>query len=247
VLVGCAPHVCADIAAVTGRPIDAVFNLPYVPDHRKLRSLAARDAPELPDHRYIVGACGTADHRKGLDLWLELVAEVAPAVAPLDPHFVWIGADPPVEFAEWASRTSLGDRVTFTGSLENPYPWLAALDVFTLTSREDPYPVVVLEAMALGRPVVGFAVGDVPVQVGQAGRLVAPMATREAADAVIELLEHPAERSRLGQAAAERVRHDFSYESFTTAIQRHALDAVPDRRRPGERPASRAGHHAERP
>jgi glycosyltransferase involved in cell wall biosynthesis len=246
VLVGCAPLVCADMAAVTGRPVDAVLNLPYVPDQKKVLALASRDVPELPDHGFLVGACGTADSRKGVDLWLELVAHVAPSVASLDPHFVWIGADAPSEFADWASRTSLGDRVTFTGSLENPYPWLAALDVFTFTSREDQYPLVVLEAMALGRPVVGFAVGDVPAQVGQAGRLVPPLATREAADAVIELLEHPAERSLLGEAAEERVRHHFSLESFTGAIQRHTLDAIPDRRRPRETPTNRAGHHAQR-
>jgi glycosyltransferase involved in cell wall biosynthesis len=158
-------------------------------------------------------------------LWLELVAHVAPAVADLDPHFVWIGGPPPGDVAAWKASSGLGDRVTFTGSVDNPYPWLAALDVFTLTSRQDQFPLVVLEAMHLGRPVVAFAVGDVAAQIDGAGRLVPPLSTAAAAEAVIALLRDPDARSRLGQAARTRAREHFPMAGFASSVEALATDS----------------------
>ena len=59
----------------------------------------------------------------------------------------------------------------FLGEIENPYPLFDRMDVFTVTSRADPFPLVVLEAMALGKPVVGFAEGGVPEQLDTTGIL----------------------------------------------------------------------------
>ncbi len=164
-----------DLADLTGRPPTDVVCLLSVPDRSRIVDQAGRGGgPALPAAGVLVGACGSASEAKGADLWLEMVARIAPEVADLDPRFLWIGADPPADFAEWAAPDDLRQRVTFTGSLENPYPGLAALDVFTLTSRADPFPLVVLEAMHLGRAVVAFAVGDVPSQIGDAGTLMPP-------------------------------------------------------------------------
>lgn len=225
ILVGCAPQACESLAEVTGRRRDEVEFLPSVPDSTRVVALA-RDQPVEREGGILIGACGTADRRKGVDLWLELVAQVGWAAVDLDPHFVWIGGDAPDNFLEWSSATGLGARVTFTGSLENPYPWLAALDVFTLTSRADPFPLVVLEAMHLGRPVVAFAVGDVPSQIGDTGRLIPPLDVADAADAVIELLRDESERCRLGDAAAARAREQFTMTDFSRGVQRIANDAM---------------------
>ena len=48
------------------------------------------------------------------------------------------------------------DAVHFVGELENPHPLLNACDLFCLPSREDPFPLVMLEAGALGKPMVCF-------------------------------------------------------------------------------------------
>jgi glycosyltransferase involved in cell wall biosynthesis len=219
VLVGCAPRVCTDLASITRRPPNEVVCLPSVPDRERILRLAGGREPTPPTVAVLVGACGSASASKGVDLWLEMVARIAPEVADLDPRFVWIGAEPPAEFAEWTATHGLVDRVTFTGSMENPYPRIAALDVFTLTSRVDPFPLVVLEAMHLGRPVVAFDVGDVPSQIGDTGRVVPPLDVGRAADAVISLLRQPQERSRLGGAAAARAREQFPAATFTETVR----------------------------
>lgn len=227
VLVGCAPRVCADLAALAHRPQSEVVCLPSVPDRDRILELACRGGgPRPPEAGVLVGACGSASNSKGVDLWLDMVARVAPELADLDPRFVWIGTDPPADFAQWAATHGLRQRVTFTGSLENPYPWLAALDVFTLTSRTDSFPLVVLEAMHLGRAVVAFAVGDVPEQIGETGRVVPSLDVGRAANAVISLLRDPEERSRLGAAAAARAREHFPSADFTIAVQQLAAEAI---------------------
>jgi glycosyltransferase involved in cell wall biosynthesis len=151
-----------------------------------------------------------------------MVAIIAEEAADLDPYFIWVGADPPPEFDAWSSQTGLGNRVMFTGSLANPYPWMASLDVSTLTSRWESGPLVVLEAMALGVPVVAFAVGSVPNQIGDTGRVVSEQDPLAAATEVMSLLRDRTARSSLGAAAAARVRDLFQWTDFATAVEQVA-------------------------
>lgn len=218
VLVGCAPQVCNDLAALTHRHRSDVVCLLSVPNRDRILTLA-RAETEPPTVGVLVGGCGSASASKGVDLWLETVAKVAPEVSDLDPHFLWIGAEPPADFAEWANAHGLRHRVTFSGSLENPYPSMASLDVFTLTSRVDPFPLVVLEAMHLGRAVVALDVGDVTNQVGDAGRVVPPLDVDAAVTAVIDLLRDSTERTRLGAAAAARARDHFPAADFNASVR----------------------------
>jgi glycosyltransferase involved in cell wall biosynthesis len=147
-----------------------------------------------------------------------MVAMVAARTADLRPYFVWVGGETPAEFESWAAQTDLGNRVTFTGSVANPFPWLAAFDVFTLTSRADPFPLTVLEAMTLGLPIVAFAVGDVSYQIGQAGRIVAAESPDDAAEEVVSLLRDPEVRRSLGRAGLDRVKTHFAWSDFEAVV-----------------------------
>jgi glycosyltransferase involved in cell wall biosynthesis len=94
------------------------------------------------------------------------------------------------------------------------------MDVFTLPSREDPFPLVVLEAMALARPVVGFDVGGVREQLDDTGVVVDAEDVSAMANAVVALLDDEAERRRLGALAAERVRSLYDIGPFRAHIKR---------------------------
>ena len=82
------------------------------------------------------------------------------------------------------------------------------MDVFALTSREDPFPLVMLEAAAAGVPLVCFAGGGGAPEFVQpdAGHVAAYLDVAGMAAAVSDLLEREEERQRMGQIAAERVR-----------------------------------------
>jgi glycosyltransferase involved in cell wall biosynthesis len=229
VLAGCAPAICEALAEVTGCSVADVQWLPPTPDVVRLKRLATeRPGATLPSAGVIVGAVGTADARKGVDLWLDLAARVASKAAELDPHFVWVGGVAPFDFTTWAESTGMGGKVTFTGAMTNPYPVMAAFDVFTLTSRVDPFPLVVLEAMALELPVVAFNVGDVPLQLGNAGRVVPAGAVETAAVEVTSLLRDRPVRTRVGREGASRVKDHYSRTEFAKSVARMASDAVAD-------------------
>lgn len=88
--------------------------------------------------------------------------------------------------------------------------------VFCLPSHFDPYPLVVLEAMAHGLPVVAAPICGVPEMVldHATGLLVehGPDGIQQLADALVSLLEHPAEAHRLGAAGRRRVEERFRWQ-----------------------------------
>ena len=160
----------------------------------------------------VVGGVGTMDWRKGPDLFVQLAAMVTRRLPDADVHFVWAGGDAggPTRggLLMDARRLGLGDRIKFVGPLEQLAELFAAMDVFALTSREDPFPLVMLEAAAAGIPLVCFAGGGGAPEFAHpdAGRVAAYLDVAGMAAAVSDLLEREEERQRMGQIAAERVR-----------------------------------------
>jgi glycosyltransferase involved in cell wall biosynthesis len=215
ILVACSPSVRIELADLAGVGGDDVVLLPSVPDETEVRTRAA----DPPDRDYaadqlVVGCCGTVESRKGADLWLESARLVLTAMPGAPVRFVWVGEVAQPELVQGAPG-----QVQFLGPSDNPYSHLRRFDVATLPSRDDPFPLVVLEAMALGTPVVAFSVGGVAEQVGDAGVLVPPQDVEGLATAVVKLLESPDERRRLGDEARRRVQSRFSTVTFRTQLE----------------------------
>ena len=225
-LVGCSPSVCADLAAFARQPVQSVACLRSVPNRDRVLTLAGAGHVDIPAHGLLVGACGVANSGKGIDLWLEMAAQLGPELRDLEPLFLWIGGTTPREFAAWSADGPCSERVRFVGPVDNPYPWLAALDIFVLPSRADSFPLVVIEAMLLGKPVVAFSVGDVAEQVGDAGTLIPPLAVDSLAAAVAGLARDPVERKRLGEAGRRRAEALFPINGFTSGVRRIASSVI---------------------
>ncbi len=117
--------------------------------------LDARGNVFKPGERLIVGMCGHASPRKGADIFLETAA----AVPQCD--FIWIGGWRPEETADNDVYPDFLKRrlpnFFVTGAVDNPYPYMQGLDMFFLSSREDPNPVVIAEALVLGVPILCFS------------------------------------------------------------------------------------------
>ncbi len=151
--------------------------------------------------------------RKGFDLFVQLALLVRGRAAPTDSpvYFAWLGGTEGrlvgEEFAHDVGRAGLADRVFALGAKADPVPWIAGFDVLALTSREDPYPLVCLEAAAAGVPTVCFdRAGGMPEFVaGDCGRAVPYLDLPAMAEAVLDLLGDPAECRRLGHNARRKV------------------------------------------
>ncbi|MGH9056380.1 MAG: glycosyltransferase [Acidimicrobiales bacterium] len=165
-----------------------------------------------------VVACGTADQRKGTDLWIEVARQVWAVMGDRCPRFEWIGLDEGGRFETLARESHLDDKVEFIGAVENPYPMIAAATVVTVPSRQDAFPLVVLEAMALRKPVVAFDIGGIREQLDDTGMLVSPGDVAAMAAAVVGLLGDDQSRRSLGDAAALRVEELFEIGTFRRSV-----------------------------
>jgi len=115
---------------------------------------------------------------------------------------------------------------------------IAAADVFVLPSLAEPFGLVLLEAMALGRPVVATRAGG-PLEIvvdGQTGLLVPPASPPALAEAIRGLLADPDGRRRMGENGLARYRDRFTAERMARATAGVYLDITePSSREPSSR------------
>ncbi len=177
----------------------------------------------LPAAAHLVMGCGIGmPFRKGADLFID-VARRLQQRGEADAHLCWVGAFPADEHDQehgaWSAHLARvqAERlpVIFLGVQDDVTPYLQAADVFLLTSREDPFPLVALEAAQCGVPIVCFAeAGGMPALVESDAGAVVPFADVEAmAEEVAALCADDARRTALGARARHKV-----LTRFTTAI-----------------------------
>jgi glycosyltransferase involved in cell wall biosynthesis len=172
----------------------------------------------IPPDALLVGGVGTMDWRRGPDLFVQLAAMVTRRLNDRDIRFVWVGGDSGGpnrgELLVDAKRLGLGDQISFIGPLDRPTELFAAMDVFALTSREDPFPLVMLEAASAGVPLVCFAGGGGAPEfaIPDAGLVSAYLDVADMAESVVRLLQREDERHSMGQVAAARVRKGHTVE-----------------------------------
>ena len=118
-------------------------------------------------------------------------------------------------------ESDLVDTVRLLGRREDARALLAAADVVVNPSDVEGLPIVVLEAMALGRPIVATSVGGVPtiVRDRDTGLLVPPSDPGALAGGVVELLADRALAISLGGASQQLVDEEFSLEAMVTAVE----------------------------
>ena len=154
--------------------------------------------------RTVVVGCGEASWRKGTDLFVDVIARLS-GLRPV--RAGWIGRRPRAfgrQLDSDARALGIGESLTWVGEVEDPIPYLAAADVLVMTSREDPQPLVLLEAALAGTPTVAFDLGGLAEFIGSGAALGAPFPdTAEAARAADRLLRQGAEQSRLVERARQ--------------------------------------------
>ena len=127
-----------------------------------------------------------------------------------------------------AAALGLAGRVHFTGLQTDVRPIYADLDALAVPSWEEPFGLVVVEAMAMRVPVAAYRAGGIPeiVRDGVDGLLAAPRATGELAAALERLLGDAVLRRRLGAAGRERASTQFTPEGQArdvAALYRHLV------------------------
>jgi glycosyltransferase involved in cell wall biosynthesis len=211
------------LAAGIGRPGQFV-TIPSGVDLAALHAAAGsgprfRDAIGAPAAAPLLGAVSRLVPIKGLHHLLAAMPEI---LRRLPAARLVIAGDGEERAALEAQAAAVGmiPRVHFLGFRTDVAAILSALDVFVLPSLNEGLGKALVEAMALGVPVVATRVGGVPevVEDGRQGILVPPADPAALAKAIVALLEDPARAASMGAAGRARAPH-FSAEVM---LARHA-------------------------
>lgn len=158
---------------------------------------------------FVVGAMGAISERKGIDLYIDVCKQVVSVNSSI--KFIWIGAFESSE-QETRLKTIIKDRqletnVIFVGPLDYSIYNFAAFDILFLSSREDTYPLVVLEAAMMKVPTICFSGsgGIVEFIKDDAGWIIEDFSTNCAADKIIELQKKSDVVHLRGDQAFDRV------------------------------------------
>jgi glycosyltransferase involved in cell wall biosynthesis len=187
---------------------------------------AFRSRHGVPEDVYVVGFAGRLVEDKDPVLFLETAALVARSC----PHarFVVVG-DGPLRHVlmERARRLGLDRRLTITGLLPRTSAPAGRFDVLALTSRSEGSPLIVLEAMAAGVPVVATQVGDVPYQVchGATGFVARSRDPAELAALTLRLADSGV-RERFGHNGRDHVAQHFAIEGMVARTARVYQESI---------------------
>ena len=157
----------------------------------------------------LLGATGRLDKQKGFAYLIEAMAQLKRT----DARLVILGEGPERKHLEaLVRRHELEKTVMLPGERPEIASWLSAFDAYCLPSLWEGLPNSLLEAMALGLPVVASAVDGVPEAVtnGKTGLLVPPASPAALAKALKELAGDPARRAALGAAAHAEIAEKFT-------------------------------------
>lgn len=171
----------------------------------------------------LVGVVGNVIPRKGHLYLVRALPRVLGAIPSA--RLVVIGNEASPEYVARvkaaAGQLGVAGRIVWAGHRADIRRALAGLDLCVLASVEESFPLVLLEAMAAGLPVVATAVGGVPecMRPGETGLLVPPADSGALAEAIITLLADPNRCRAFGQAAADWARQRFSPEGQVARIE----------------------------
>ncbi|MEW6716688.1 MAG: glycosyltransferase family 4 protein [Chloroflexota bacterium] len=188
--------------------------------------LSFRHEYHIPGNVPVVGMVARMRPWKGHKRFLQAMAQVS--INYPQAYFLIVGGalfhpedSYPDTLKQLAWELGLGDRVIFTGHLDDVRPALCAMDVFVHPGDPEPFGLVILEAMASALPVVGFNHGALSeiILSRETGILVTPGDVAGLAGAVECLLADEKIRSNYGQNGRQRLETHFHIRNMVAKIE----------------------------
>ncbi|NNE66515.1 MAG: glycosyltransferase family 4 protein [Pyrinomonadaceae bacterium] len=173
----------------------------------------------FPRDAFLVGASGLLEWRKAPEIFISIAERVTRHYPELPIYFVWVGGadknDHSLFCADFdVTKLGLSERVKFLPHCRDPERYFAALDLFALVSREDPFPLVCLESAVFDVPILCFDnAGGMPEFVEQdCGAILPYLDVAAFAAKIVELFKNRELRLKLGRNAGEKVRKHHDVE-----------------------------------
>jgi len=199
-------------------PAERVVVVPHGIDLRDYQEVLP--PPQLATATLRVIMIGRLQPSKGVDVLLEAWSRVGNRFP--DAELLLVGGEGEAQYRELAQSLGIAKRVLFVGYQRDVRPFLAASDLLVLASRAEGFPYVLLQAMAMGKPVVATRVAGTGecVDDGVSGILVPIEDPASLADAIIRLLEDKSLRETMGEAGRRLIAARYSWnESVKTFLR----------------------------
>lgn len=209
-------HAIADRLINSGVPANRIV---VVPNGVNLELLEPASTPDMRQNlgietgEVVLGFLGRFAPVKRIDVLLAAIGRTPPDNRPDRVLLAGDGPSMPEVRAEIERDSWLSDHCKLLGTVDNVPEFLATIDYLVLPSESEGLPNVVLEAMAMERPVVATRVSDVPRLIGDTGFLAQPKNTESLAEALTAMHELGAVgRQDLGRRARARVKGEYAVE-----------------------------------
>lgn len=186
-------------------------------------SLKVKTELDLKPGTFVVGASGYVDWRKGADIFIQLAKNFLTQYPGADVLFLWVGGitdSERIKVEYDLEKLSLTKAVKFIGARPNPADYFDLFDVFTMVSREDPFPLVCMECASLAKPILCFEnAGGMPEFVSDdAGFVVPYMDVASMSDKINLLLHNETLKLSLGKNAQVKIKSKFLKEESIEKI-----------------------------
>ena len=174
----------------------------------------------IPDnHRLVVHVANFTPKKRHEDLVqaARLVIDQEPQVS-----FLLVGQGPlEPDIKAQVKNLHLENNVIFAGFRTDAPRIIGSADVFVLPSQFEGLPIAMLEAMALGRPVIASRVGGVPEVIldGVDGLLIDPLRPDQLAEKLLTVMRTPELREKLSNNAVQKVREHFSVKRMVESTE----------------------------
>lgn len=172
-----------------------------------------RDLPIKVDG-FIIGTCARLTKKKGINYLIEAFQKVR--VYYKDVHLVIIGDGEERVNLERLITKDNKNYIHFLGNLEEASSYFHNFHLFVLPSLNEPFGIVILEAMSQKLPVIATNVGGIPEIIvdGESGLLVPPKNSEKLAEAVLMLIQNKELRIRIGENGYIRFKEKFTIEKM---------------------------------
>jgi glycosyltransferase involved in cell wall biosynthesis len=216
-------YVRTELTALHGLKSDRLRVIPFGIDTHQPSAEEANEARRelgIDGRASVVGCIARLTRRKGHSYLLKAI----PAILAKHPaaYFLFVGEGPDRQHLEqMAGELRVADRVRFIGRRTDITRLIAACRLTVLPSIQEEFGIVLLESLAVGRPVIATRVGGIPEVVtdGYNGVLVNPRSAEELASAIDAMLDNTRFTEELGTNGRQTVAERFSTHQFLAEME----------------------------
>lgn len=161
-----------------------------------------------------VGILARLSEEKNHEFFLE-VANAMQDVPHVEFHIAGEGPEK-ARILEHIKRLGLQNKVKMAGHVSQPETFIKEMDMLLLTSKREVFPMVIIEAMAIGTPIISIDRGGIKeaIQDSQTGFLVQDYIVKEFTEKIMAVISHQEVRTKMVTAARKKAEEEFSLESM---------------------------------